>query len=139
MLLRDVSRKFLVIRFILPYTPETIAGENFREFRGITSIRESFIREFLYPATRRACGRGECQRCVGSKFFCCESSPRSVENTASVQVAKPSLPKHRRYSCCCSYLRAPSRWTPCVGFLRMRVVFSAIRTRCGFDNNVVLC
>ena len=62
--------------------PETFAGENFREFRGIASFRESFIREFLCAGTRRACGRGEFLTCTRSKFVCYASSPRSVEDTA---------------------------------------------------------
>ena len=52
---------------------------------------------------------------------------KTQQSNGSVQVTKPSMPNPRRCSRCCSSLRALSRSTPRVGFVRMRVVASAIR------------
>ena len=49
------------------------------------------------------------------------------QSHGSIQVAKPSMPNPRRCSRWSSSLRALSRSTPGVGFVRMRVVASAIR------------
>ena len=84
------------------------------------------------------CARGLGERVGGVNLTCahgrssfatrvCRVPLKIQQSHGPVQVTKHSMPNPRRCSRCCSSLRAPSRSTSRVGFVRMRVVASAIR------------